>query len=164
MTALRFWREGLLVAAVIGLVLLWRAHDRAVADKARSELLYARADSTIKANAGKLARVDTLLVRDTVRVRETVTRLTTLRDTVLRHLTDTLLIREYVTRTDSAAHACTELSNDCAAFRTFALQRFAQDSIKLLVQPHVTTKPRFGFWPGVAAGALAAVAVIHFTR
>lgn len=157
MTLLRYWREALIAAAVLVAVGYCRARDRAIADTARAEVVYARADSTIRANAPKFARVDTLVVRDTVRVRETVARVTTLRDTVLRHLTDTVLIREYVTRSDSAANACTELAHDCAAFRTFAFGRFAQDSIKLATQPRIVAAkasrgllPRPGF--GVTAG------------
>jgi hypothetical protein len=63
----------------------------------------------------KYAESETRAARavDTVRVR--VDRVRTLRDTL--RLTDTVMVREYVERADSALRACSELADSCSQFR-----------------------------------------------
>lgn len=122
---LKYWKAGIVALAI--LVTLGAIHARDVANVDRGKAIeQARvADSTLKAVKPQLTRTDTLVVHDTVRVRYAISLLDTLRDTLLTHLTDTVLVKEYVTRADSVAKACTELSNDCAAFRAYATQTIA---------------------------------------
>lgn len=138
--ALRFWREGALVLALLGLWGLWGARDRALVERGKALERYAVADSALRATAKQTARTDTLIVHDTKTVRQTIARVDTLRDTVLAHLTDTLVVKEFVTRADSALKACTELANDCATFRTLANQRFAAYEAKLAAQPAMVVR------------------------
>jgi hypothetical protein len=53
---------------------------------------------------------------DTVRVR--IASVKTLRDTL--RIADTVAVKEYLERTDSALNACTELANSCTLFRATA--------------------------------------------
>jgi len=155
----RYWREMIIGIAVLVIVGYCRARDHAIADRARAEVLYHRADSTVQANAPKLAHVDTLLVRDTVWVAKTAKAAAAIHDTVVNHLTDTGLVKEYIARTDTALNACTELSRDCQQFRAFAFERFAQDSIKLATQPRITAPPipRVGVKTGIVVGVLTTI-------
>jgi len=132
---LRYWQIGLAVAAVAFGAVMWHEHNVAEVEKGVAQERYRVADATVKAIRSQLVHTDTLVVRDTVKVRVAVDRVVTLRDTVLSHLTDTVLVKQFVTRADSAAKACVELSNDCQAFRAYATQ-----TIKALEQK-VTTAP-----------------------
>jgi DNA topoisomerase IB len=137
---LRYWRE--LTIAVLITAGMTECHRRDVALRAAGVALErARvADSTLRAIAPKLARVDTQLVHDTVRVRVAVDRVVTLRDTVLAHLTDTVLVKQFVTRADSAAQACVELSSSCQAFRAYATQTIAALEAKAAAAPAISRR------------------------
>lgn len=54
----------------------------------------------------RIAQVDTVRVRDSVRVVRTVHALDTIRQTVLDHITDTVIVKEYIARTDTLRAAC----------------------------------------------------------
>jgi hypothetical protein len=156
------------LAVLTVVVLVFRAGDRHRAEADRIALAgreYRVADSVSRALAPKIARVDTLVVHDTVKVRVAITRVATLTDTVLHHLTDTVLVKEYVARSDTALKACSELSHDCAQFRSFAIQKFAADSNKFVAfRASIPKPPRFGFRSGLITGVAAVLAAIHFTR
>lgn len=157
-----------LVVVLVAFLASFRAGDRHRAgldQRALAGQVYRVADSVSRSLAPKLARVDTLLVHDTVKVRVAIARVTTLRDTVLQNLHDTTVVKEYVARTDTALKACSELSNDCAQFRAFAIQKFAADSTKFTAfRASIPRPPRFGFKSGLTVGFAAVLAVIHFTR
>lgn len=137
---LKYWKEGAVVALVILLSVLWHQKTQALVREGRALEQVRVADSTLIAERPKFAKVDTLVVRDTVTVRRTIARVDSLRDTLLVHLTDTLVVKEYVARTDSALKACNELSNDCAAFRASALTTIKALETKLAAQPMAVAK------------------------
>ena len=130
---IRYWREGLLLAATIVLLGAWHSHNVALTERGQAIERARVADSTLAALRPQLAHVDTLVVHDTVRVARLVARVDTLRDTLLAHITDTVRVRQYIARTDSALAACTELSHDCASFRVSANQTIAALQAKLAV-------------------------------
>ena len=147
---MRYWRETLIIILAAWCIGLFVAHERRVEQRGVAKEKTRVADSVIKVVTPQLARVDTLVVRDTVRVRVAVNRVTALHDTVLRHLTDTVLVKEFVTRADSAAKACTELSGDCAAFRAFATQKMAALQSKVDAAPAIVVKSCVA--PGLVSG------------
>jgi hypothetical protein len=152
---IRYWRETLIAALVLVVVGLC-AHERhALIQQGIAQERSRLADSTLRVVVPQRLVHDTAVVHDTVRVRSTIARVDTLRDTVLTHLTDTVLVKEYVTRTDSALHACTELLNDCAAFRVSANQTIAALQSKLAVQP--VTLSKSCTTPALVTGALGLV-------
>lgn len=132
---LKYWKAGVVALALIVALTAWHQRDNALVARGKAIEQARVADSTLKAVKPQLARTDTLVVHDTVKVRYAISRLDTLRDTLLTHLTDTVLVKEYVTRADSVAKACTELSNDCAAFRAYASQTIAALQAKVKAQP-----------------------------
>ena len=94
-----------------------------------------------------------------------VDRVRTIRDTVLAQLTDTVRVKEYIARTDTALHACSELVDNCAAFRAFAIQKFAADSQRFVAFRASVPKPsRCQFKCGVVVTAASMLALFHFTR
>lgn len=128
---LKYWQTGVAIVLLGVAVGYCRARDSANVERGRAQERYRVADSSLKVIEKKLMAVDTLIVRDTIRVRKTVEKVVTLRDTVLKRLTDTVLVKEFIRVADSTVRACTDLSRDCAEFRRFALQKFQQDSVKL---------------------------------
>lgn len=96
------------VVALLSGLTLWqraqvdRAHDGRVAAEARADAHARRGDSL-----AALVRVDT------VRVRETVTRYRTARDTM--RVTDTMTVREVVERADEVAESCSVVVRGCGA-------------------------------------------------
>lgn len=149
-----------MAALALGLMAACHARDNALKAEGIAVERYRVADSTLRVVTPQLARVDTLLVRDTVTVRTAVNRVRTLRDTLLVHLTDTVLVKQFVTRADSAAAACVELVTDCSAFRAFATQKIAALESKLNVAPSMKKDRHLGsdvlkFSAGVAVGWFA---------
>ncbi len=153
------WKTSAVVALILtvggGCAALWVQRDHALIAKGAAEERARVADSTLKVITPRLARVDTLLVHDTVKVRLAVDRVVTIRDTVLHHLTDTLLVKEYVARTDTALHACSELLGDCATFRALATQKISALEAKLAAQP-AAMAPRSCTVSNVVWGVLGA--------
>ncbi len=156
---LRYWREAALAVLIVAVMAACHARDNALKAEGIALERSRVADSTLKAIAPRLARVDTLIVRDTIRTRVAVDRVVTLRDTVLTHLTDTVLVKEFVTRADSAAKACVELSTDCQAFRALATQKIAALESKLSLVPPSRRRPWgslvLSFALGAGAGYVA---------
>lgn len=158
--ALRFWREGVIALAFLFLVQQCHARDKAIEERGRWQERARVADSVLKIAERRINVTATKILVDTVRVRHTVERVTTLRDTVLQHLTDTVTIKEFVRAADSTVRACSELTTDCAEFRKFAIQKFQADSVKLAaVRPIVqsrscTATAVTGIILGAAGGAL----------
>lgn len=56
--------------------------------------------------AAEVARVDTIRVRDSVAVVREVVTVDSLRDTLLLHLTDTVKVKQFITRVDTLKLAC----------------------------------------------------------
>jgi hypothetical protein len=156
---LKNWRTSLLVVAglvIVGQIAVWR---HALIEEGKAIARVQQLDSLLAQNKTALARVDTLVVHDTLRVTATRLRVDSLRDTVLTHLTDTVLVKEFVARTDTALKTCTELSNDCAAFRRLAQQRFDAYEAKLKEQPVAVARSCIA--SNITTGILAGL-VTHF--
>jgi hypothetical protein len=164
--AVRVGLAAIAVLALFGASYCAGDRHRGEADRiANADVAYRIADSISRSLAPKLAHVDTLVVHDTVTVRVAIDRVVTLRDTVLQHLTDTMLVKQYVARTDTALHACSELSDDCAQFRALAVQKFAADSNKFIAfKASIAPPPRFGFKSGAATGIAFVLTILHFSR
>lgn len=77
------------------------------------------------------AEAATKVVRltDTVRVR--IDGVKVVRDTLLQHITDTVLVRQYIAATDTALKACSELAETCSDFRTRATSLIGSQKIEL---------------------------------
>lgn len=150
MLVLKYWREGAITVLVLALVASCVARDHRLRAAGAATERTRVADSVLVVNRSQLVRVDTLLIHDTVTVRRTVAHLDTLRDTLLAHLTDTIVVKEFVKAADVTAKACSELSGDCAEFRRLANQRFAAYEAKLATVP----PPRTCTWSNVTLGAI----------
>lgn len=154
---LKYWREGLLLVGAALLLTAWHGHNTALVQLGQARERARVADSTIAATAKQLARVDTLIVRDVPRVIHAAARVDTLRDSVLTHLTDTLIVKQFVARTDTALAVCTDLANDCAQFRVLANQKIAALESKVNAIPalhsnhHIVSNILWGLL-GVAVG------------
>ena len=99
-------------------------------------------------------KYDTLIVHDTVKLSRLAIRYDTLRDTVLAHLSDTVLVKQFIAVTDSGKKVCTEQANDCAAFRLAANQEIATLKAQHVVTIYSATWGQRGKY--AAEGALAA--------
>ncbi len=78
------------------------------------------ADSVATAEGAKVRQLAPIVEHDTKVVTRTATRVDSLRDSVTRFIHDTTVVLRYVAATDSALHACRDLSNSCDAFRVSA--------------------------------------------
>lgn len=134
--ALRYWRElaiGVLVMLAVGTCV---ARDRAIAERARIAERAARLDSLLDASRLKVARVDTILVKDLTRVARALGRT----DSIFTHAVDTIFLASDTLRErplvplpaadvaflrDTLAPACSALQYSCKAFRDSAQERFA---------------------------------------
>jgi hypothetical protein len=92
-----------------------------------------------------------------------VTETETLHDTVLAHLTDTVLVKTFVATADTQARVCTEVTNDCAAFRVAANQEIATLKAQKTVTIYAATWGQRAKYAvlGVALAEAACVGVVH---
>lgn len=139
---LRFRSEIIIGVLLIAIGVLWHSLTVSLTDRGIALERARVADSALKVITPKLARVDTLVVHDVPRVIHAAARVDTLRDSVVAHLTDTLIVKEYVARTDTALKVCRELADDCAQFRVFANQKIAALESKLNVAPIIDNHHR----------------------
>ena len=137
---LRYWKPIAAGAVVLALVVGFELWKRNLQNRGVAQERGRVADSTLAVIAPQLAHVETVYVRDTVRVTRTLARLDTLRDTLLQHLTDTVRVREFITRADSAAAACRDLMSDCQAFRALTATKIAALESKLQTVPVAQAK------------------------
>jgi hypothetical protein len=151
--ALRFWREGVIAALVVALIGMCAARDRRLEAKGAAIERSRGADSVLLAVNPLLELASIRVVHDTVRIRRTIARVDTLRETILERLSDTVIVREYIQRTDSAIAACTSLLADCASFRALSQTKIAALEAKLAVQP--IAAPRSCTTSNLIVGALS---------
>lgn len=111
---LRFWKEGLIAALAVAFMVACHARDNALQARALADERRRQADSILTSLKPQEAKAETLFVRDTIRLTRRFAQFDTIRDTVLHHLTDTVVVKQFITRADSLAQACTELAKDCA--------------------------------------------------
>lgn len=82
------------------------------------------------------------------------TKTVTLRDTLLRHITDTVLVKQFVAASDTALHACSEVIVSCDTIRARYAALAKQDS----TTQQLLRKQQPGFWAelksscGIGAG------------
>lgn len=110
------WRLALL-AGGLGLavvVLVGQRVAQHVRADAVAQLLLAHDDSLIHRYQLHADSLHVVVEHDTVTLRHTVTQYQTVHDTVLRHLTDTVTVKEFVQAADTAIHACQRALGDCA--------------------------------------------------
>lgn len=149
---LKYWQAGLIVALLAFGGTEWTLHNRAEVEKGKAIERAHVADSTLAAVKPVLQRTDTAIVHDTVTLTKALKITAILHDTVIQHLTDTVLVKQYIERSDSALKACTSLVNDCAAFRQAANTTIQALQAKLVVAGLV--KPRSCIGPQVLSGIL----------
>lgn len=128
---LAHWKNVVIVAAVLTMVGFCHARDQAIADRAVARRDLAAVNHALDSTAALKRGIDTLVVHDLKTITRTIASVDTLRDSVLKHLTDTVLVERFVTRTDSALRACSALANDCAAFRSLTATREAAFEAKI---------------------------------
>lgn len=145
MTAwLKYWHW----AAIVGLATFagveWHLHNVAEQQRGAAVVLNHQYDSTLKSIKQPLATVETLLVHDKRTVPVLATRVVTKTDTVLRHLTDTVLVKQYVTTADSAAKACVESINHCNEYKRLTDIKINTLESKLAVAPLLKPQHHLG--------------------
>ncbi len=101
--------------------LLIALHQRDAANQRIGELKerLRAADSVVTVEGAKTTKLAPVVEHDTKVVTRTITRVDSLRDSVVRFVHDTTVLR-YVAATDTALKACRDLSNSCDAFRVSA--------------------------------------------
>jgi hypothetical protein len=140
---LKYWKgASLVLLAVVVTCELQQWHAAAIGrgqamERARQQ------DSVIAVLSKQSAKVETLFVHDSVRLTRLAVRYDTLRDTVLAHLTDTVLVKQFIAATDSGKRACVETANDCAAFRLSANQEIATLRAEAHPAPILVFQPTF---------------------
>lgn len=121
----KFWRESLLALSAALLLGTWMSYRRALIMRGQAMEAARVTDSLLKANAVQITKVDTVLVEHLAKVPFVISKVDTLRQVVREHLTDTLVVKEYIEKTDSALQVCRSLTDECSTFRTLAQQRFS---------------------------------------
>jgi hypothetical protein len=159
---LKYW-HWLAIAGLLAFgVTEWELHNAA---KVREGIAIERArvaDSTLRVLKPQLARTDTILVRDTVRLSTLVPRLQVIHDTLLQHLTDTVLVKQFIEKADSTVKACTDLMSSCAVFRQQATATIqALESKVAAIQPPRSCVSTGAVWTvlGVGVGFVGAKVV-----
>lgn len=137
--------QGVAIAALLAFgVHEWNQHnatERALgAAQEKNRIL----DSTLTVLATAKAQVETVTVRDSIRFTRFAEHTVTLHDTVLSHLTDTVLVKQFVASSDSTIHACHELLNDCAESKRLSAREINALRAKLAVQPATIHRSSFG--------------------
>lgn len=143
MLLLRYWQAGVIAILAGVLMLACNQRDHAIANKARAEVRAHAADSALAVSKVEITRLSAAIVHDTTEVTRLIAKHDTLvytqmhydtvyapTDTTHSHPLVAIPIAEAATD-DSVRHACSLLSNDCAAFRRMAQQRFDEYETKL---------------------------------
>lgn len=162
-----WWREATILGVLVFAVIGWHRHNVAQQEiGALQEKLHV-ADSTLKVARPLVKVYDTQIVHDTLKLNRIVTQLKTLHDTTRIH--DTTWVKAYIATADSGLKVCSELSNDCQAFRANATAVIAAQDTKIhalesLKRPHPcgfvwALGPSVVYGGGVHAGLGATVGV-----
>src|SRR5581483_5417692 len=70
-------------------------------------------EATAKELASRATHAETVYVHDTVTADRTLVRYRVVHDTVLAHLRDTVVVKQFIAQSDSTIHACTRALGDC---------------------------------------------------
>jgi hypothetical protein len=142
---LRYWKFGVIAVLVVAVVGFCHARDNALAERGRAQERAHVADSTLKVIAAERKRVDTLWRHDSVRVTRYADRVIRMADTVLRHLTDTMLVKEFVRTADTTAKSCRDdLPSSCAERHRLDALEIAQWKAKAQAAPAVRPRQHWG--------------------
>jgi hypothetical protein len=158
---LRYWKAGLIVLLAFACVAFAQQWHAATIAKGEAIERARTQDSVVAAQAKQLAHVDTLVVHDTVRLTRLIARTDTLRETLMQHLADTVLVKQFVTQAEAEQRACVDVKNDCAAFRLSAadeiatLRAQAHPAPIIVFQPTLKQRAQYS-GTGAAIGALIA--------
>lgn len=136
-------KPGTIALLLVSLVLVsvgvtWAVmHDHAVAAAAVSRYQGAKADSAIaywKVRADSIQATETT---DTVVLTRERPVYRTLHDTVLTHLTDTVLVKEFVRAADSTVNSCTRALKDCGALTAALRSELDASTLKVTALTHL---------------------------
>lgn len=141
---LRYWKEGVMVLLVLTVVGFCRARDRAVGDRRVAQDRAHVADSTLKVIAQLKLRAETTYIHNTKRLVVHTARVDTLRQTVLQHLHDTTVVKEYVVATDSALKACSDVRQSCDERHRLDALEIAQWKTKAQTAPAAQPRQHWG--------------------
>lgn len=150
---LRYWQSAALVAALGFGGIMWHRHNIAEVDKGVALERARVADSARAAILVQLAHAETVYVRDTIRLSHTLTRTSTLRDTLLLHLTDTVRVKEFIAQTRQDSVACVEAANSCADKLRLKDREIATLTSQLGLQPALHKESHIGFGATLGLGA-----------
>jgi hypothetical protein len=114
---LKYWREGLILAAIALLVASCHARDVALQDAGAQRERAKALELTLAGHVHEAARLDTVVKNDTVKLTKAVTHFDTLKQTVNIH--DTVEVLRTIAAADTAIRVCkatvTDLLLSCAA-------------------------------------------------
>ncbi len=99
------------------------------------------ADSVATAEGAKTTKLAPIVEHDTKVVTRTVMRVDSLRDSVVRFVHDTTVLR-YVAATDTALRACRDLATSCDAFRVSATATIGALKTEVTALKAMPPKPR----------------------
>ncbi len=138
---LRYWQAALAVAVAAWLMIA--LHQRDAANRRIGELREKLrvADSVATVEGAKTERTAPIVQHDIKTVTRTITRVDSLRDSVVRFVHDTTVLR-YVAATDTALKACRDLVSSCDAFKTSATLTIAALKTEVTVLKAMPAKPR----------------------
>ena len=123
---------------------VWLAnHERGIG---RDQQRAADQAEQVKVAAVGVAKAETVLVAKTDTFTRWQTRTVALHDTVLRHLTDTLLVKQYVATSDSTIRACSDVILSCDTVRARYRELVSKDSTLAAIP-----KPNAGFFASLKA-------------
>ncbi len=152
---LKFWQPSLVAVALGFGALMWHEHNVAEVDRGVALERARVADSTLKSLKPLTAKAETLFVHDTVKLSRLVSHTDTLRDTVLKHLTDTVIVKAYVQASDSTIRVCRSVVTDCQAVQALLRQQISTLEVKLAAVP--VAQPRSCVNTGLVSGLLGAL-------
>ena len=133
------WQIPLAAGALAFAGIQWHRHNVAEQDRGMWQERARVADSTLKHVVPLAAKAETLLVHDTVRLTKTVALERVSHDTVLQHLTDTLLVKTALAQDTAALASCVETVSHCAATVQLKDQEIAALNIKLRASVQMTS-------------------------
>ena len=125
----KYWQPFAIAALVAAVGTCWHQHNLDEQAEGALAVELRVADSALKARKPALARYDTAIVHDTVKLNHVIAQLKTLHDTA--RIRDTIWVKQYIAATDSTVKACTELSRDCEQFRANATAVIAAQDTKI---------------------------------
>lgn len=154
--AVRYWQAALIVALLGFGVIQWKRHSAALVREGQAIERVRVADSTLAVLAIQQRKVDSVYVRDTLRFTRWRDSVAVQHDTVLAHLTDTLIVKEFVRVADSTLASCSDLFRSCQVRASVLEAQLTQERSKLAVAPLTSPRSCTGanaVWGLLGAGA-----------